>query len=172
MSLNSMEKAQGLRVRSTQDLAAGAFMLVLAVTAILLSRDLPIGTLRQVGPGMLPVAFAAICGILGLVLMLASLRYDGEALHGWSWRGVVFVLGGACLFGLTIRGFDIGPIRVPSLGLLVSGPLVMLVAGSAADDLNWKQLIVFTLAMSTACIALFKYALGLPIPLAPWLLGI
>lgn len=172
MSLNQIEKAQGLRIRSQQDLAAGIFMIVLSGLALLLSRNLPLGSLRQIGPGMLPVSFAVICAFLGLLLIISSLRFKGEKLQGWSWRGVIFVLGGACLFGLTIRGFDIGPISVPSLGLLVSGPLVVLVAGLAADDLKWKELVIFAVAMSTACILLFKYALSLPIPLAPWLLGI
>jgi putative tricarboxylic transport membrane protein len=172
MSLNQIEKAQGLRIRSQQDLGAGVFMLVLSGLALLLARNLSMGTLRQIGPGMLPISFSVICAFLGVLLVISSLRFKGEKLQGWSWRGVIFVLGGACLFGLTIRGFDIGPISVPSLGLLVSGPLVMLVAGFAADDLKWKELIIFTAAMSVACILLFKYALSLPIPLAPWLLGI
>lgn len=172
MSLNQIEKAQGLRIRSQQDFAAGIFMILLSAIALFLSRGLPVGTLRQIGPGMLPVAFSVICIALGLMLLVNSVRYNGEKLEGWAWKGVFLVLGGACLFGLTIRGFDIGPISVPSLGLLVSGPLVMIVAGLAADDLNFKQLLLFTVAMSAACIALFKYALNLPIPLAPWLLGI
>ena len=172
MSLNPIEKAQGLRVRSQQDLAAGVFMIVLAGLALLFAWPLPSGTLRQLGPGMLPKAFAVICGLLGLMLALASLRYEGEALSGWSWKGIFFALGGACLFALTIRGFEFGPIRVPALGLLVSGPLLIFFAGLAADDRKIKELLIFAIAMSAGCILLFKYALSLPIPLAPWLLGI
>jgi len=172
MSLNQIEQAQGLRVRSTQDLAGGLFMILLAVGAFFFSWDLPAGTLRQLGPGMLPKAFAVICGALGLLLALCSLRYHGEQLSGWSWKGIFFALGGACLFGLTIRGFEIGPIQVPSLGLLVSGPLLIFFSGLAADDRKLKELLIFAVAMSLACILLFKYALSLPIPLAPWLLGI
>jgi putative tricarboxylic transport membrane protein len=172
MSLNQIERAQGLRIRSSQDMAAGLFMILLAGVALVLSSDLPLGTLRQIGPGMLPKSFAVICAVLGLMLCLASLRFNGEKLAGWSWRGVIFVLGGAVLFGLTIRGFDLGPIKVPQLGLIVSGPLVVLVAGCAAEDVRWKELIIFAVAMTTFCALLFKYALSLPIPLAPWLLGI
>lgn len=171
MSLNSADQPRGLRIKSTQDFAAGLFMIALALLAIYLSGDLPAGTLRQIGPGMLPKSFAAICGGLGLILSLTSLRFEGERLSGWSWKGVLYVLGGAVLFGLTIRGFDIGPIHVPSLGLAVSGPLVVIVAGLAADDRNVKQLVIFAACMTLFCALLFKYALGLPIPLAPWLLG-
>ena len=121
---------------------------------------------------MLPKSFAALCALLGALLVLGSLRFRGERLEGWSWRGVSFVLGGAVLFGLAIRGFDIGPIHVPQLGMAVAGPLVVLVAGFAAEDVRWKELIIFAVVMTTFCALLFKYALGLPIPLAPWLLGI
>lgn len=172
MSLNRIEAAQGWRIRSTQDLAAGLFMIALAALALFLARDLPSGTLRQIGPGMLPKSFAVICAGLGALLIVASVAYKGEKLAGWSWRGVFFVLGGAVLFGLTIRGFDLGPLKVPQLGLVVSGPLVVLVAGLAADDFRWKELVIFAVVMTTFCALLFKYALGLPIPLAPWLLGI
>jgi putative tricarboxylic transport membrane protein len=172
MSLNRIERAQGLRIRSQQDLAAGLFIIALGLLAIFLSRDLPMGSLRQIGAGMLPKSIATICIGLGLLLMLSSIRYNGERLSGWSWRGVIFVLGGAVLFGLTIRGFEIGPLKIPQLGLLVSGPLVVLIAGTAADDVRWKELVIFAIVMTLFCALLFKYALSLPIPLAPWLLGI
>ncbi len=172
MSLNQIERAQGLRIRSTQDFAGGLFMILLALGAYAFSWDLPAGSLRQLGPGMLPKAFAVICGVLGAILTLTSLRYHGEKLSGWSWKGVFFALGGACLFTLTIRGFEIGPVQVPALGLLVAGPLLIFFSGLAADDRKLKELVIFALAMSAGCILLFKYALSLPIPLAPWLLGI
>jgi len=172
MSLNSIESARGIRIRSTQDFAAGLFMILLAGLAFFLARDLSIGSLRQIGPGMLPKSFAVICAGLGALLILASLRYNGEKLQGFSWRGVFFVLGGAVVFGLTIRGFEIGPIKFPSLGMVVSGALVVIIAGLAADDRNIKQLVLFAVVMTTFCALLFKYALGLPIPLAPWLLGV
>jgi putative tricarboxylic transport membrane protein len=153
-------------------MAAGAFMLLIAFLAFYFMWGLPSGTLRQLGPGMLPKTFATICGGLGFLQILGSLHYSGESLPGWSWKGIFFALGGACLFALTIRGFEFGPLRVPALGLLVSGPLLIGFSGLASEDRNFKELLIFAVAMSAACILLFKYALSLPIPLAPWLLGI
>jgi hypothetical protein len=162
----------GLRIRSPQDMGAGIFMILLGLLAFVLGYELPLGTLRSMGPGMLPKSFAVICMGLGFLMCLNAFRWDGPALEGWSTKGVLLVLGGACLFGMAIRGFDVGPISVPSLGLLVAGPLVVLVSGLAADDMKWKEILIFAGSMTVACAILFKYLLGLPIPLAPWLLGV
>ena len=170
--MKPMRRAVDLRIRSTQDAAGGLFMIVLASLALFLARELPSGTLSQMGPGMLPKAFAVICMALGFLLVLQSWRYEGEGLASWSWRNIAQVLGAACVFGLTIRGFQVGPLDVPALGMLVSSPLLLLIAGFAATDARPKELLLFTIGMTTACSLLFKYALSLPIPLAPWLLGI
>lgn len=159
-------------IRSTQNFAAGIFLIVIGLGAWLMAGDLPLGTLRAMGPGMLPKAFALILSGLGALLMLESLRFEGEQLESWSLRGIVFVLGGCLLFGMAIRGFELGPLKVPALGLVIAGPLVMFVAGFASDEVKWKEIGIFAVVMTTLCALLFKYALGLPIPLAPWLIGV
>jgi putative tricarboxylic transport membrane protein len=161
-----------LKPRSPQDFAGGVFLVVFGLFAWWLGRDLAVGTLRAMGPGMLPKAFAIILAGLGVLMIFNSLRHQGPQLEGWSLRGIMFVLGGCILFGLMIRGFEIGPLKVPSLGLVVSGPLVVLVSGMAAPDKSWRELIIFAIGMTIFCGVLFKYILGLPIPLAPWLLGV
>jgi hypothetical protein len=170
--MSDMNKPGGIRIRSTQDMAGGVFLIALGLFALYLTRDLPMGTLRAMGPAMLPRSLGVITSVLGVLLCISALRFDGHGLERWTWRGLFFVMGGILLFGLTIRGFDIGPIKVPSLGLLVAGPLVVLVSGCADPDTRWKELSIFATGMTTLCALLFKYALNLPIPLAPWLLGI
>lgn len=160
-----------LSVKCARDFAAGFFMIGLAILAFILSSDLPFGELGSMGPGMLPKAFAGICLGLGILQVALSFRYSGEPLSGWSWRAVLLVLGALCLFGLTIQGFSILRFDVPSLGLLVAGPLLVLVAGCAMEGFSWSELVLLAAALTALCTALFKYALNLPIPLAPWLLG-
>ena len=161
-----------LRPRSPQDAAGGVFLIVFGLFAWWLGSDLATGTLRAMGPGMLPKSFALILAGLGALMVLNSLRHQGPELEGWSIRGIALVLGGCILFGMMIRGFEVGPLKVPSLGLIVSGPLVVLVSGMAAPDKSWRELIIFAIGMTIFCGVLFKYILGLPIPLAPWLIGV
>jgi hypothetical protein len=170
--MSEMNKPGGVRLRSPQDMAGGMLLIALGILALLLTQDLKMGTLSAMGPGMLPRSLGVITAGLGVLLCISALRFDGPGLERWTLRGLFFIMAGILLFGMTIRGFDIGPVSVPQLGLLVAGPLLVLVSGCADPDTRWKELIIFAVCMTALCAGLFKYALNLPIPLAPWLLGI
>jgi hypothetical protein len=60
---------------------------------------------------------------------------------------------------------------VRPLGLALAGPILIAAAGFASSEVRWRETLIYGLAMTLFCVGLFKFALGLPIPLAPWLLG-
>jgi putative tricarboxylic transport membrane protein len=142
-----------------QDFLGGLAVIAVAVFAYWMARNLPAGAAGGIGPGSLPKALAALLGGLGVVLLLNS--FHSESLARWSVRGPLFVLGALVLFGLAVR----------PLGLVVAGPLAIAGAAFASSEVRWRETLVFGGLMTVFCIGLFKFALGLPIPLAPWLLG-
>jgi putative tricarboxylic transport membrane protein len=144
-----------------QDFAGGLVIMAVAAFALWQASDLPIGTLGGMGPGMLPRSLAVLLGVLGALLLLDSVWESGAPLGRWSMRGPFLVLAGVVAFGLTVR----------PLGLVVAGPLAIVIAAFASDEVRWGETIPFGVLMTAFCIGLFKFALGLPIPLAPWLLG-
>ena len=144
-----------------QDFAGGLVIIAVAGFAFWQASDLPIGTLGGMGPGMLPRSLAVLFGLLGTLLLVGSILSDGPPLGRWSIRGPLLVLAGVVAFGLTVR----------PLGLIVAGPLAIVIAALASDEVRWGETIPFGALMTAFCIGLFKFALGLPIPLAPWLLG-
>jgi putative tricarboxylic transport membrane protein len=148
-------------IKSPQDFVGGLVLIAIAAFALWQSNDLPVGSLGAMGPGMLPRSLAVLLGALGAVLAVSALLQAGEGLHRWSPRAMLFVFGAVVAFGLTVR----------PLGLAVAGPLAVFISGFASEETRWVETIVFGLVMTAFCIGLFKYALGLPIPLAPWLLG-
>ncbi|MFO1188185.1 MAG: tripartite tricarboxylate transporter TctB family protein [Alphaproteobacteria bacterium] len=147
--------------RLTQDAAAGVFLIVIAALALWQISDLPVGSLRQFGPAMLPRALAVITGLLGVVLIVKSLRRAPVRLDRFAVRGPIFVIGAAVAFAATVR----------VLGLSVAGVLVVLIGSFASPDIRPRETAIFAVVMTTACILLFKFALSLPIPVAPWLIG-
>ncbi|MBL8697898.1 MAG: tripartite tricarboxylate transporter TctB family protein [Alphaproteobacteria bacterium] len=145
--------------RFPQDSAAGLFLLGLAGVALWFSAELPAGTLRAMGPGMLPRALAILVGLSGILLLVASWLAPDSRLERWSLRGPIFVLGSIVLFAMTIR----------SLGLAVAGPLAVFVGAFASPEARVKESAVFAVVLTGVCILLFKVFLRLPIPVATFI---
>jgi putative tricarboxylic transport membrane protein len=102
-----------------------------------------------------------LLALLGLALAGSAAFSDGAALGRWSLRGPILIFGALVAFGLSIR----------PLGLLVAGPLAVLISAGASNETRLFETILFGALITAFCIGLFKFALGLPIPLAPWLIG-
>jgi putative tricarboxylic transport membrane protein len=141
------------------DILGGLVVIAVAGFAYWLARKLPAGAAGGMGPGTLPKGLALLLGALGVALLLNS--SNSESAARWSIRGPLFVLGALVVFGLAVR----------PLGLVVAGPLAIAGAAFASSEVRWRETLVFGGLMTVFCIGLFKFALGLPIPLAPWLLG-
>lgn len=160
-------------LKSPQDFAAGLFLLAFAAIAFYGAWDLRFGQLRGIGPGLMPKVTAVVVGAFGLLLVVTSLFTRGSALERWSLRGPFFILGAVLLFALTIRGasFPQWGIEVPSLGLIVAGPLAVIFSAFADKDTRPVEVVIYAAVITALCIGLFKMLLRLPIPIAPWLLG-
>jgi putative tricarboxylic transport membrane protein len=144
----------GLRVRAPLELAAGVFLVVVALIALWAGSDLPLGTMRSMGAGMLPRSLAVLVAFAGVAVIVTAFVTDGADLGKWPLRGPLFILGAVLIFALTIR----------TLGLAFAGPLAMIFGSFASDEVRWKETIIFSVCLTGACILLFKVLLGLPIP--------
>ncbi len=146
--------APRVRVRSAADLVGAVWLLGLAAFALWAGRGLEGGTLRSMGPAMVPRSIALAIGAAGLLLLALSLLKDGPGLGRWPLRGPIVVTIAILAFALTIR----------TVGLALAGPLVVIVGGSASPESRPRELVVFGLVLTALCIGLFKYLLSLPIP--------
>jgi putative tricarboxylic transport membrane protein len=143
-----------------QDFVGGIAIIAVAAFAFWPGKDLALGTLGGMGPGMLPKSLAVLLGLLGALLAVTSVAERGPLLGRFSIRGPVFVLGAIAAFAVSVR---------PG-GLLVAGPLAIFIAACGSSESRWGETLVYGAVMTAFCIGLFRLALGLPIPLAPWLL--
>ena len=146
---------------ATQDLAGGLVLLSVAAVALWQGADLSAGSLRQIGPGFMPRVLASVTGLCGVVLCAYALVGRGAMMERWSVHGMVFVLAGIAAFAMTVR----------PLGLAIAGPLVVIISAFATSAVRWREIVLFGLALTAACVILFKVLLRLPVPLAPWLIG-
>lgn len=152
----AQDDGRGL-LKSPLDFGAGIFLIGLAAIGFIGAFTLPFGHLSGIGSGLLPKSVAVLVGIFGALLVLQSLLIEGDRLERWGIRGPIFVIGAVILFALTIR----------TLGLVVAGPLCVVVSALADRDTRPVELVIFAVVLTAACIALFKFMLRLPIPIFP-----
>jgi hypothetical protein len=207
-------------VRAPQDFFAGLALIGIALFALWATSDLSQGTLRAMGPAMLPRWLAIGIGLCGLGLAITSLFTSGDPLRrsdygavvsfaillgiaaiaakiinvvfyggtqganafyytvivlfygtivamflatfkhsAWlestGLRGPFFIVAGILSFAITIRLF----------GLVVAGPLAMIIGGYASPEVREKEIVIFAAIMTAFCVGLFRYLLNLPIPI-------
>ena len=144
-----------VRVLAPQDLVAGASLLAVSLFALWAAAPLDGGRLSAPGPGLLPRVLAVLLGGVGLWLLVLSLLRPGEPLGSWPMRGPVLIALSVVAFALTSR----------TPGLAVAGPAAMMVAGAASPETRWRELALFSAAVTLGCIGLFRSLLHLPIPI-------
>lgn len=150
---------------------AGICLVAFGLFTLYASADLPFFTEGGVGSGLLPRALSVLIVLLGGVQLAVTWRQPPESTGAWPIRDMIPVLTGIFLFAITIRGFDFGAFRMPVLGMAVATPLAIFCSGMAARDARPLELLVFAAILSAICVGLFRYALGLSLPVAPWLIG-
>lgn len=141
-------------LKSPQDFGAGLFLIAFAAIGWLGGWTLPMGKLSGVGSGMMPKVVATLVAAFGVLLIVESLATKGPVLERWALRGPFFVLGAILLFAWTIR----------PLGLIVAGPLAVMVSAFADKDTRIVEIVIFALVMTALCGLMFKEMLALPIP--------
>jgi hypothetical protein len=165
-------------VKSPLDFGGGVFLIALALLGFAGGFSLPFGTLSGIGSGLMPKVVAILVGAFGVLLLMQALIWDGDRLDRWHVRGPAFVLGAVLVFAMLIRGSTltlggfaglpaIASIKIPPLGLIVAGPLAVMVSSLADKDTRPVEVVVFAVIMTLLCGLLFKELLSLPIPFDP-----
>lgn len=150
---------------------AGLSLIGLGALALWASSDLPFASEFGVSSGLVPRLLSILIIGLGILQLYFSWSDPGPSTGSWRIHTMLPVVAAVVLFAVTIRGYEFGPLHVPELGLLVATPLSVVVSGLAARDSKLPELLLFAAVLTVFCIGLFRYALGLSLPVAPWLIG-
>lgn len=154
-------------IKSPQNLVGGLALLIFSVVCFLQVLWLPGIKGSTFGAGTVPRAFCAVLGIISLLIVASAFTVRGPKLERLPLRGPFFIMLAIAFFGLTIRGFDLGVVQVPGLGLAISGFITVMLAGAAMEDFRLGEGLLFAVVITAFCSFLFPFALGLPIPLYP-----
>jgi len=146
-----------LRVLNPQDFYGGMALILLALTAFVASNDLPGMRGFAFGPGTAPRLFAFTLAALALLVVVTGLMTKGPHITPYKVRGVIFVIGSILAFAATIR----------PLGLVIASFSCITICAAAAEDVKWRETLIWAVILTTFCAFLFPYGLNLPFQLWP-----
>jgi putative tricarboxylic transport membrane protein len=146
-----------LHVKNQQDFYGGMALILLSLIAFVASNDLPGMRGFAFGPGTAPRLFAFSLALLSLVVVVMGLMTTGPYVTKYKIRGVIFITGSILTFAATIR----------SLGLVIASFATIVICAAAAEDVRWRETVLWAIVLTTFCSFLFPYGLNLPFQLWP-----
>ena len=148
---------------------SGLVLILMALAAWHEVAPLEIGTLKYFGPGMLPRLLSILLFVAGVFVLIAGIFQKSAAAEYFraSLRGPLMIALALAAFAGTIQGGGIAGARIPQLGLVVAGPLAVILAGYASPEANFRDLSAVAFGLTAACTALFNDLLGTTIPILP-----
>lgn len=151
-------------IKSQRDFWSALLFIAVGVTFAVGAVNYPFGSSARPGPGYFPLLLGLLLAGLGVVTLIGSLSRrtsDGEPIGRIAWKPVLIVSGSLCLFGFLL----------PRVGLLVTLPLLVILASLASDEFSLPATIVSALVLTVGSWAIFVLGLGLVIPLWPDFIG-
>jgi hypothetical protein len=143
--------------RPNQDVLAGLMFVSFGAAALILGRDLQVGSASEMGAGYFPMVLGSLLVIAGLAIALLGLRRGGAAFEFWSMRATVFVGAAFVVFAVAIEW----------AGLLLTAPVCTMLAAMGTVRFRLAPHAVLAVAASLVAVGVFIWALKIPIPLLP-----
>src|SRR5262245_6999371 len=148
-----------MRIRAPRDFWSGVMFCGFAAVAIFATRGYSLGTAGRMGPGYFPLLLALLLAALGGALIVRSLVLSGEPVSRLHVLPLVVIAAAVCLFGVLIE----------PLGLVVSLAVLTLTSAWAGAQFRLTETLALAAALIVFSVAVFVYALGLPLNIWPTL---
>ena len=144
-----------LELHKNRDFWSGFMLIGIGVAAIFIAREYRFGSALRMGPGFFPVILGGILIAFGLCIMAVGLRSSEKIQGRMSLRALVLLPFSLVLFGILMElaGF------VPAMAALV------FVAAASGREFKFVEVLLLTIFLTLASMALFIWGLGLPYPL-------
>lgn len=144
-------------LRNPQDMVLSVIFLAMGIGGLVISFGYPMGTLLRMGPGYFPSIIFSGLILVGVIVAIGSLRFDGPGLEAWNCRAVIFLLGSVLVFAFLMR----------PLGFIAAIVVSVFVSGLAHSPFRPIRILLLGCGLAFASALIFVIALGLPIRLWP-----
>ena len=138
-------------------IAFGGFLILLAIVALVETRNLSVGTAAEMGPGYVPRALSYSIMGFGLVIAGGGLFAKRRPMPAIKLRPILSVLLSLALFALLL----------PRGGLALATVATMACSTFSTADYKWRESVIFAVVITAFTVLLFVQGLGLPLSIWP-----
>jgi len=149
-----------VKIKSQKDFWSGLMFVTIGIAFAWGATNYSFGSSARPGPGYFPFGLGILLAVLGAVVLFDSLvieTEDGEPIGAWGWKPMFLIVFSVALFGFIL----------PRLGMIVSLPILIVVASLAGDEFHWKDAIISIVVLTLGSWLIFIKGLNLVIPLWP-----
>jgi len=149
-----------VKIKSQKDFASGLMFIVVGIAFAWGATEYAFGSSARPGPGYFPFGLGILLAILGALVTFSALTIetdDGDPIGHIGWKPLAIIVGSVVLFGFAL----------PRLGMMVSLPLLVILASFASDEFNWRDCLIAAVALTALSWFVFSWALNLVIPMWP-----
>ncbi len=142
-------------IRSPKDFCAGLIYVAIGSIAILLGREMPMGTAIKMGPAYFPTVRGWLLALIGVISLVRAFVQQGEPIPKFAWKPLLLITVATVVFGLLVRG----------AGFVVALPIFIIMTAYASVNFRWVPTLVIAAVATTLCALVFIKGLGVPLPL-------
>jgi hypothetical protein len=149
-----------LNIRNQKDFGAGLMYMVVGLFFAYMATQYQMGTPAKMGPGYFPFWIGVLLTIIGLIVLLSSLRATAaiEKIPPFNWKIIGLITGSVVAYGVLL----------PIMGFAVSIIVLVFMSAIASHEFSWKGTLVNAIALATSTYLVFVLGLKLQFPLLPF----
>ena len=149
-----------MKIKSQKDFWSGLMFAAVGIGFAWGATAYSFGSSARPGPGYFPFGLGILMALLGAFIVFESLvveREGGDKIGKWAWKPLVWISLSVAIFGWLLQ----------QLGMVVSLPLLVIVAAMAGDEFHWGEAIANAIVLTVGSWAIFIWGLKLTIPMWP-----
>ena len=149
-----------MKIKSQKDFWSGLMFVAVGLGFAWGATSYSFGSSARPGPAYFPFGLGVLLAIMGALVWFASITVeteDGDPIGSIAWKPLIIITGSVVMFGFIL----------PKLGMILSLPLLIIVAALAGDEFHWKDSVISVVVLTLGSWLIFIKGLSLVIPLWP-----
>jgi hypothetical protein len=149
-----------MKIKSERDFWSGLMFVVVGIAFAWGATQYNFGSSARPGPGYFPFGLGVLLAVLGGLVLFKALTIEsegGDKIGAWAFKPLLWIVGSVAVFGFVL----------PRLGMVVSLPILIIVAAMAGDEFHWGEALVNAAILTVGSWLIFIVGLKLTLPLWP-----